>query len=143
MSTAWAWWQELEQDIDGVGITPGGGQGRALAVEQAGALAGVAAADLARCPRRTGHRAGPRQALKIEHQVIVAGADVAQQAEEGSRSPAAVEQQDLVDRGAGLDQRRETVADDPGDAAVRSLVPDRLGDLQTVQDVTDRRRFDD
>ena len=50
----------------------------------------------------------------------------------------AVEMNDLVNGGRGLDERREAVAGDPGDAAVRQLLCDGLKDLQSVDDVTER-----
>ena len=50
---------------------------------------------------------------------------------------------DLVDKRRGFDQSGETVPHDPRDPAIRPLAGDGLHDLQSMHDVTERRRLDD
>ena len=101
------------------------------------------AADLVLGPRPRGHQAGAQQTLHVEDVVELGLANFPHQLEEPLGAALPLKDVHLVHGLADPHERGEDLPRDPGNAQVLALRLERGGDLKPVDDIPERRGFDD
>ena len=118
-------------------------QRNACLVKPAGALAGIAAAGLVVRPGESAECSAAKQALQVEHPVVVGLANLADQPDEASKRAFAMKNMGVINGVAGLNEGGEHLSRHPVDPCVINPASKGFRELQPVNNVPKRRRFND